>query len=634
MEKYKLRIILYGKEANNDITLIANQSINEFTRETEYKKEYLNYTFKSWEYLVFSYEISNEINEVIKSLVNDHHKSEDMNQANEEIKEIINNNKNNPNINEEISEINNKYRKFYDIIVFIVNSLSDDDSKLAFKFFQDLSDQRSGQPFLIFLTKKEEEPNVEQFYEFITNEFFDKRNLFAFKFPKNDNENECINNCFLKCMNYYHEVGTFKSGVSHTFNILICGPAGVGKSTFINQFLREKQAKEGEGMSVTHNITKYFHPLYPITLFDTPGFEDDKTVEMVLNTLRQFKKDIFDSKNHVDLILYYAKLNVRTFLKLEIELIKEIIQENKNIIFVLNSFGMGKKSKNTTRLVNIMKDSLAKIIKDSFSSQETSQKKTEEILNNMILVNQIQSIDEDEEGNPYIKQCYGMDELFQKIYDIYKPHKIKTNEIINSQDISSFQKNLSQNLLLKHIQNIEDIFVKLKIEASKKILDISRTIIWWKFFWINRDGKRKVLLKDIYKIYNNNELKEIDQLYSRLQNKVKELNEKETISKFFKSIERFKGDFKTDGFIFNPWYYNEYTILIGYSYLTEFESDYGQYDDTSKNFIKKFSLSLNKAIDSFEDLSKEWKEVYDDLKSHKTEKGWVKSFFKVEAIDK
>ena len=75
-----------------------------------------------------------------------------------------------------------------------------------------------------------------------------------------------------------------------------------------------------------------------------------------------------------------------------------------------------------------------------------------------------------------------------------------------------------------------------------------------------------------------------------MQDKVKQLNEKETIFKFFNSIEKFRGDFKTDGFIFNPWYYNEYTILIGYSYLTEFETDYSQYYDTSKNFIIYFFL--------------------------------------------
>ena len=118
-------------------------------------------------------------------------------------------------------------------------------------------------------------------------------------------------------------------------------------------------------LEIPNNILQNIFIHYILLLyFDTPGFEDDKTVEMVLNTLRQFKKDIF----HVDLILYYTKLNERTFLKLEIELIKEIIQENKNIIFVLNSFGKGKRIKNTIRLINTMKDYLAIIIKDLFPS--------------------------------------------------------------------------------------------------------------------------------------------------------------------------------------------------------------------------------------------------------------------------
>ena len=186
--------------------------------------------------------------------------------------------------------------------------------------------------------------------------------------------------------------------------------------------------------------------------------------------------------------------------------------------------------------------------------------------------------------------------------------------------------------LLQHIKNIEDISINLKINASKKILDTSRTLMWWKLFFVNRDAKRKQLLKEIQKLYNKSDVEDIEQLYSRLEYKVKNSNDKETISKFFKSIERFKGFFKTEGFLFDAWYYNDFTISIGYNYLIEFDKEYGQYDDKSKNFIKEFSLSLNKAIDSFEEMSKEWKDVYNELKNHKTNKGWVKRFFIVEAI--
>ena len=64
----------------------------------------------------------------------------------------------------------------------------------------------------------------------------------------------------------------------------------------------------------------------------------------------------------------------------------------------------------------------------------------------------------------------------------------------------------------------------------------------------------------------------------------------------------------------------------------KFDKDYGHYDDRSKDFIRALSLSLNKAIDSFESMGNEWKDVYKDLKSHDTKKGWVKRFFVVEEI--
>ena len=51
----------------------------------------------------------------------------------------------------------------------------------------------------------------------------------------------------IKCMNYYHVLGNDdKKQDSKLFNILICGPSGTCKSTFINQNLHQKLAKEGK----------------------------------------------------------------------------------------------------------------------------------------------------------------------------------------------------------------------------------------------------------------------------------------------------------------------------------------------------------------------------------------------------
>ena len=54
-------------------------------------------------------------------------------------------------------------------------------------------------------------------------------------------------------MNYYHEIDNNDINAQiNTFNILICGQCGAGKSTFINNFIHEKVAKEGEYIYATH----------------------------------------------------------------------------------------------------------------------------------------------------------------------------------------------------------------------------------------------------------------------------------------------------------------------------------------------------------------------------------------------
>ena len=308
-KKLKLNIICYGDHVLRDFKKVMDSMSDNITHENKYKNiEYLHAKDKEspWEYFIFDGEINVHKNEIIKDILTKHLESENISEADNKIKEISKRYENNiDEMNKQISECLSNYRKFYDILVIIVDKLLDEKSKFIFKFFQDISTQKNKQPFILFLTKKEE-PKVDVLYQFITNEFYDKRNLEAFKFPSNDIEKNKILNFFLKCMNYYHEISISKLNNSHSFNILLCGPAGVGKSSFINQFLEEKQAKEGEGVSVTHKITTYFHPKYPITIFDTPGFEDENTVNMVFNIIKKSDEEIKNTKNHLDLIIYYT----------------------------------------------------------------------------------------------------------------------------------------------------------------------------------------------------------------------------------------------------------------------------------------------------------------------------------------
>ena len=232
--------------------------------------------------------VNDDIKNIIKKYEEDQNNLKKIIKSIEKLIKIKDNYLKNYNLNKIISEIISKNSNIFDVIVISIGKLSDEDSKISFKYFQNFSVKKSSQLFILYLTKNEENPNVEEFYQLIDNEYFDKRNLYSFKFPSSNEEKTKVND-------FYHEIGTFKLNMSHSFNILICGPAGVGKSSFIIQFLQEKQAKEGETLFVTNEITKYIHSKYPITIFDTPGFEGDDTVKMVRNTIEEFENNINES---------------------------------------------------------------------------------------------------------------------------------------------------------------------------------------------------------------------------------------------------------------------------------------------------------------------------------------------------
>ena len=140
-----------------------------------------------------------------------------------------------------------------------------------------------------------------------------------------------------KFYSYYNELGdtliledennTFIS----RFNILVCGRAGVGQSTFINNILNEKRCRESSGQSVTKKITFYNLLKYSITLYDTPGFENEKTVSKVVETL---KKKNNDFKN-IHLILYLVRYGDRTFLDYEKPVLSKLSIFNAKMLFVV-----------------------------------------------------------------------------------------------------------------------------------------------------------------------------------------------------------------------------------------------------------------------------------------------------------
>ena len=223
-----------------------------------------------------------------------------------------------------------------------------------------------------------------------------------------------------------------------------------------------------------------------------------------------------------------------------------------------------------------------------------------------------------------------MDELFNKIFELFREDKIIIHEIKGAKDVKDMIKVIKKYRLLSYIKSMEDISVNLKIDLSKTILNYSK---YDKFVLFFRDSRRKDLLRIINNKNNGENIDDINVLFTNIENKVNKMDKDEKkalINDFFESIKRFKGIFKTEGFSFDSWFYNDYTLLIGYTYLKEFEKEYGQYDEKSRKFLRQLSDAFNRAIEGFNELSNEWKNVYKSLKTHKSDKEWVHKFFFVE----
>jgi predicted GTPase len=323
------------------------------------------------------------------------------------------------------------------VIIISVNSLLDEDSKFLFKNLQNFRIQ----PIILYLTKNENCPNIEDLYKIITDLcFYDKRNLYAFRYPTNDIDKIMIKNKLMNFIYYYHEWDSLPSINEDIFNILILGESGSGKSSFINQFLQEKKAKE-----MTGKIAKYFHPKYPITIFDTPG---DLSYKGIINEI---------GENNIDLILFFITSRNIDLLNSKIQLIKEIIRKNKEIVIIYNTFGI---DENENTIKNILR-----------------QVNSNKIIDNIIKINLKQYIEEkdnkeDNHCNYKINKCYGMDSLFNYIYEIFKPYIINVfnleyqNLKYEKIDINSF----------KYWERIKSICNKnnnLKTNAIKIILSYS-----------------------------------------------------------------------------------------------------------------------------------------------------------------
>ena len=578
----KIRIFFYGENILAKLNLPnLGYEISEIENGIKYKKGAI---FElNWEYYIFS-----EINE----------------KSNIIIAEKIRNNFLNSD--------------FYDVIIVTVTNLLDEKSKIFFKYFENFSQQISSQPFILYLTK-EDNPKIQTLYEYITNDFLDKRTLFALKYPDlaEDLNSQLVLDCLFKFRNYYNEQGDLfemrKENILTDYfkmNLLVCGKSGTGKSTFINKILGERKAKEGEGLSITHKIVRFTHPNFPLNIHDTPGFENEQTVKDVIKHLDNYNKILIDARKKINLIIYIFQYSERSIYNFEIPLLKRLTEYNAEIIFVINFVTDSIEKKKYKKIQKIFQDDLLKILGPKFNIK-------------LFPINLYKQVEEDEDSDKEIvKKEFGMDVLLNEIYTIFEPMKIDINNINKIKNIHELFEFLRGNKMFDHFNQVNDFFISYKTEMINLILNYGRKN------FLEHSNKEKNMRKLADLIYEKYTGEKCD-IYEDI---VKKLVSDEIINDSFKKISNEIDVLKSlNKFIHTEYIFNNIndrkTIALGYLCLYELENKlksnpniFYEHNTIKLGLINNLCNSTNEAIESFKLLSQHFRNLYKEEKENSNKK--------------
>lgn len=387
-----------------------------------------------------------------------------------------------------------------------------------------------------------------------------------FKFPKNLIDDKVMEN----------DLNFFRKNF-FSFNIIIIGRPGVGKSTFINKMVKVMICKAGRGGECSSRIIKYLHRMLSITFYDTPGISTREKVDEILDLIREKNNELYEARSRIHAVFYIIDgKNARSFMDYEDKMFECLLNEIRlPVYFILTK--LSNKEEGDENLPFMIKN-----FKKITRNLKIDKKYTGENIKKYIFY-----------VNVIGKNLMGLDKLFTKLYEDFRGYIIE--ETINSDNIER----LTQFSLIGTLKTPRDI-----INHPKHLCEYINFMyrLMARSISSNEKGSTYLsvaFLKQIFNVYGNNQINLED--YKRLI-KSKNFSIDSVNQNKKKSFKSWK--------IFGQSYYYDYRTpaeeeidYLGFYYIKMLEEEISENDNKLLKYINNLRITMNETIKGLQSIS-------------------------------